>query len=64
MSSKNGAINMSRGYGRGRGGARQGIGGPSMCKCPVCGYSIAHTRNTPCATLTCPKCGSRLVGST
>jgi len=55
---------MSRGYGRGRGGVRQRIGGPCNCKCPVCGYSIPHTRNTPCTNLTCPKCGARLVGST
>jgi hypothetical protein len=55
---------MSRGYGRGRGGTRQGIGGPPNCKCPVCGNSITHTRGTPCASLTCQKCGSRLVGST
>jgi hypothetical protein len=61
---KNGAMKMSRGYGRGRGGTRQGIGGPPNCKCPVCGNSITHTRGTPCASLTCQKCGSRLVGST
>jgi ssDNA-binding Zn-finger/Zn-ribbon topoisomerase 1 len=54
---------MSRGFGRGRGGPRQGIGGPGSCRCPTCGYTIAHTRGTPCATISCPKCGSRLVGS-
>lgn len=52
-----------RGFGRGRGGPRQGIGGPASCRCPQCGYTAAHTRGTPCASMTCPKCGSRLVGS-
>jgi hypothetical protein len=53
---------MSRGYGRGSGGPRQGMGGPGLCKCLNCWYTIPHTRGTPCATMSCPKCGSRLAG--
>ena len=53
---------MNWGYGRGKGGPRQGIGGPSNCRCPSCGYFVPHPRGTPCSILTCPKCGSRLNG--
>jgi hypothetical protein len=53
-----------RGFGRGTGGARQGIGGPPACKCPKCEYTVTHSRGTPCTSLTCPECGSRLIGST
>jgi len=31
-----------RGFGRGRGGGRQGVGGPSHCICPKCGYKTPH----------------------
>jgi hypothetical protein len=55
---------MSRGFGRGRGKPGQGIGGPSYCRCPNCGHSVSHTRGIPCTSMTCPKCSSRLVGST
>ncbi len=27
-----------RGFGRGMGGSKLGIGGPSNCHCPTCGY--------------------------
>jgi len=56
-------MSKGRGFGRGRGGARQGIGGPPSCKCPKCGYTVPHIRGTPCASMICPKCGLRLVGS-
>jgi len=58
-----GKSRMSKGRGFGRGGLRQGIGGPSFCRCPKCGYTVAHTRGTSCASMICPKCGLRLVGS-
>ena len=56
-------MSKGRGFGRGRGGARQGIGGPPSCRCPKCGYTVPHTRGTPCASMICPNCGLRLVGS-
>ena len=46
-----------RGAGRGR-----GFGGPAMaCVCPRCGYQQPKTREVPCASLACPKCGSPMV---
>ena len=57
-------INVSgRGYGRGRGGQRQGTGGPSYCVCPKCGYKASHVRGTPCLSTKCPKCGTSMMPS-
>ncbi|MBN1358687.1 hypothetical protein JW988_07960 [Candidatus Bathyarchaeota archaeon] len=56
-------MSKGRGFGRGRGGERQQIGGPASCKCPKCGYTIPHTRGTPCTSMICPKCGISLVDS-
>ena len=50
-----------RGYGRGRGGRRQGIGGPDHCVCPKCGHKTTHVRGTPCLSTRCPKCGSTMI---
>jgi hypothetical protein len=56
---------MSKGreFGRGRGGQRRGIGGPTSCKCPKCEYTVPHALGTLCASVICAKCGLRLVGS-
>jgi len=56
-------MSRGRGFGKGRGGQRQGIGGPANCSCPKFGYTVSHARGTPCASLICPKCGTNLVGS-
>ncbi|MBE0520206.1 hypothetical protein IBX35_04100 [Candidatus Bathyarchaeota archaeon] len=57
-------INVSgRGFGRGRGGRRQGVGGPSQCVCPKCGYKAPHVRGTPCLSTKCPKCGTAMMPS-
>jgi len=52
-----------RGYGRGRGGPRQGVGGPANCVCPKCGYKMPHVRGTPCLSIKCPKCGTNMIPS-
>jgi len=51
-----------RGYGRGRGGQRQRIGGPAYCVCPKC-YRVPHTRGVPCLSIRCPKCGTAMMPS-
>lgn len=51
-----------RGQGMGRGGARQGDGGASVCVCQSCGETIAHARGTPCTAVKCPKCGGAMIG--
>jgi len=56
-------MSRGRGFGKGRGGQRQGIGGPANCSCPKFGYTVSHARGTLCASLICPKCGTNLVGS-
>jgi hypothetical protein len=52
-----------RGFGRGREGRRQGVGGPSHCVCPKCGYKAPHVRGTPCLSTKCPKCGTAMMPS-
>ncbi len=51
--------------GPGRGGrglmGGGGPGGPKTCVCPQCGFSKPHTRGTPCASMTCPKCKTKMV---
>ena len=45
----------------GRGGGRQGSGGPAECVCPKCGTKIRHIRGVPCLDTICPKCGSKMM---
>jgi len=52
-----------KGYGKGKGGRRQGVGGPAYCVCPKCGYRISHVRGTPCLSNMCPKCGTAMTPS-
>lgn len=53
---------FGRGGGRGRmGGNRAGAGPGGNCLCPACGAIVAHQVGTPCASMTCPKCGARMV---
>ena len=57
----------SRGGRGGRGGGRGRMGGPSAagpggsCRCPSCGYTVAHQVGSPCYQLKCPKCGANMV---
>jgi len=53
----------SRGKGIGRGGGRQGMGGPQNCVCPKCDYKVPHTRGVPCLDAKCPKCGTSMMPS-
>jgi len=45
---------------RGRMGG-SGMGPSGECVCPSCGYKVPHERGVPCATVTCPKCGSKMI---
>jgi len=47
-----GNTSQQRGMGRGPGG---------NCICPNCGHKEVHKMGQPCATMSCPKCGSNMV---
>jgi hypothetical protein len=59
------------GAGSGRGGGRKGgsggmggfkRGGPGgYCVCPACGEKVAHQQGVPCYSLTCLKCGTKMM---
>jgi wyosine [tRNA(Phe)-imidazoG37] synthetase (radical SAM superfamily) len=50
------------GRGAGGGGRGAGRGGPSgVCVCPKCRFEAPHERGTPCASLSCPKCGTLMT---
>ena len=51
-----------RGKGKGVGGPQQGDGGTDTCVCPECGTTAKHNRGTPCADMTCSKCGTKMAG--
>lgn len=56
-----------RGYGRGGGGRgsgqgnRPGSGPGGECVCPECGTRTEHGRGVPCYSVSCPRCGSKMV---
>jgi len=58
-----------RGLGRDSGGGAGRMGGPlaagpdGKCKCPKCGYEMAHIRGSPCNQTKCPKCGAIMARS-
>ncbi len=53
---------MGRGGGRGMGqGNKPGSGPGGNCVCPSCGYRQPHQVGAPCYTLTCPRCGAKLI---
>ena len=62
-----GGAGGGRGMGRGgagggrMGGNRQGAGPSGECVCPGCGEHLPHQAGTPCYSLSCPKCGSKMV---
>lgn len=63
-----------RGAGGGRGGGRRGLGGRGRmggnlpgsgpggnCVCPNCGTTVPHQAGTPCYSINCPKCGTKMM---
>ncbi len=56
---------QGRGRGQGMGFGRRFRGGQGMqggiCVCPKCGHSEPKRTGVPCVSLTCPKCGTKLV---
>jgi len=49
-------------------GGQAGTGSPqsgrsTQCICPMCKTTVTHPIGVPCAALTCPVCGSRLVNA-
>ena len=51
-----------RGRGMGRGGGnRQGAGPEGNCICPACGTKASHQAGTPCSSMSCSKCGARMI---
>jgi predicted amidophosphoribosyltransferase len=42
-------------------GNRPGIGPGGNCVCPNCGEKVPHQRGTPCYSMSCPKCGTKMV---
>ncbi len=50
------------GGGRGRmGGNRPGAGPAGICICPGCGTKVSHQVGVPCYSVSCPKCGMKMV---
>ena len=53
---------MGRGGGRGRmGGTSPGFGPSGVCVCPKCGAQVSHRVASPCYSVSCPKCGEKMV---
>ncbi len=42
-----------------RGGMGAGMGG--YCVCPQCGEKMPHQAGVPCSSVSCPKCGFKMV---
>ena len=53
---------QSQGGGQAGSGAAQS-GRSTLCICPMCNVTVTHPIGVPCASLTCPICGSRLVNA-
>ncbi|MFA5437080.1 MAG: hypothetical protein WC293_00710 [Candidatus Omnitrophota bacterium] len=43
------------------GGNRAGAGPGGNCVCPSCATEIAHQVGTPCASISYPKCGMKMI---
>ena len=53
---------QGRGGGPGRmGGTKPGAGPGGYCVCPNCGHKAPHQLGKPCYSVSCPKCGTRMV---
>lgn len=42
-------------------GSRPGAGPGGDCVCPGCGEKVPHQQGTPCYSMSCPKCGKKMV---
>ena len=42
-------------------GTSPGSGPGGDCVCPSCGARVAHQVRTPCYSVSCPKCGAKMV---
>ncbi|MCK5706827.1 MAG: hypothetical protein KAI43_04180 [Candidatus Aureabacteria bacterium] len=53
---------MGRGGGRGRmGGNSPGAGPSGYCVCSQCGEKTLHQAGVPCYSVSCPKCGTKMI---
>ena len=48
---------------RSYGGIGLGVGAPTICKCPNCGYESPKTQGVPCSNNKCPECETPLCGA-
>jgi predicted RNA-binding Zn-ribbon protein involved in translation (DUF1610 family) len=37
------------------------MGAVGSCVCPSCGTTVPHQPGVPCAQMTCPRCGTKMV---
>jgi hypothetical protein len=42
-------------------GNRPGTGLGGNCVCPGCGEKVPHRQGTPCNSINCPKCGTKMT---
>ncbi|MCK5119414.1 MAG: hypothetical protein KAQ78_07520 [Candidatus Latescibacteria bacterium] len=57
-----GGAGQGRGGGRGLGGGNKpGAGAGGNCVCPSCGETVSHQVGVACYSLSCPKCGTKMV---
>jgi len=42
-------------------GTRAGVGPGGYCFCPSCRERVQHRQGTPCYSVSCPKCGTKMV---
>jgi len=54
---------QSQGGGQASAGGAAQSGRSALCICPMCSVTVTHPIGVPCASLTCPVCGSRLVNA-
>jgi len=59
--SRGGGIGRGGGGGGRMGGTRPGAGPAGNCVCPGCGATVLHQVGAPCYSLSCPKCGTKMV---
>jgi len=42
-------------------GNHVGLGPGGNCVCPSCGEKVSHQQGKPCYSVSCPKCGTRMI---